>query len=79
MGGENGAGSQLHHLIGCRTKYCQVQGTTTAHSHSHQAGLRFLGNLRRIEFDERILGRNPGSTLRQSNSRFSRDDWLCPA
>ena len=63
MGGENGAGSQLHHPIGCRTKYCQVQGTTTAHSHSHQAGLRFLGNLRRIEFDERIIRTESGVNL----------------
>jgi hypothetical protein len=33
--GENGAGSQLHHPIGCRTKHRKIQSPTATHSHSH--------------------------------------------
>jgi hypothetical protein len=33
--GENGAGSQLHHPIGCRTKHRKIQGPTATHSHSN--------------------------------------------
>src|SRR6266404_1143463 len=43
--GENGAGSQLHHPIGCRTKHRYIQGATATHSHNHQVDLRFHGEL----------------------------------
>src|ERR1700722_16961332 len=45
MDGENGAGSQLHHPIGCRTKHRYIQGATATHSHGHQVDLRFQGEL----------------------------------
>lgn len=32
---ENGAGSQLHHPIGCRTKHRSIQGPTATHPHSN--------------------------------------------
>src|SRR5260370_22601270 len=45
MDGENGAGSQLHHPIGCRTKHCYIQGATATYAHTYQVDLRFQGEL----------------------------------
>src|SRR6202047_763783 len=43
--GENGAGSQLQHPIGCRTKHCKIQGPATMHCHSHHVDLCLHGEL----------------------------------
>jgi hypothetical protein len=43
--GENGAGSQPHHPMGCRTKHRNIQCPTATHAHRHQVGLRFQGKL----------------------------------
>src|SRR5882672_6624978 len=45
MDGENGAGSQLHHPIGCRTKHCYIQSAAATHSHSHHVDLCVPGKL----------------------------------
>ena len=36
---ENGAGSQLHHWISCRTKHGEIQRAAATHSHSHHVDL----------------------------------------
>src|SRR5260370_12034632 len=72
MDGENGAGSQLHHPIGCRTKHCYIQGATATYAHTYQVDLRFQGELNdlRVWFSaaHRRLNLEPLASFRWNQS-----------